>query len=103
MADTSDNPPAAADQPGSSFAKPVQVQVSTRDAETKLAALEVHLATWDRLTTFVVPGAGKDGADLVINDTGISLPTRDADKITALAARSGVQLVVSTPDPSEKD
>jgi hypothetical protein len=70
---------------------PADVQEPTKPAK---APTRVRLATEDHLTRFVVP-AFAGGDDLVIDFDGVSLPAKDAEHVTDLAADLRVRLVSS--------
>lgn len=47
------------------------------------------------VTSFVLPGAGEDGQDLVLDQSGTEVDAKSAEDIINAAARSGVYIEVS--------
>lgn len=70
----------------------------TAPTKTKPVVLATPL-----LHEFVIPGAGDDGADLIITSAGVAMTKKQADQIEQVAAASGVQLLDITPAAPEKD
>jgi hypothetical protein len=114
MADTTPDPTVepttAVDPPGASPATDPNMTPPgwvdpTPDAEPTKAK-PIVLATRDRQTRFVLPGAGPKDTDLVVDHHGVALSKKDADALEAAASGAGVHLIDITPPselPTEKD